>query len=624
VGACVDWIGGVSEGGARVSVQASVSRNLINLSASRIPRLKVGGFLVGTISHSEVGTPPANVPRDIVNITAANVGALNFATGIRVFDGELQNLNVAGTPAAGGNPFVPGNLLAGVTCFNTASVGTITVTGVYVGSMSTNSGNVGLIDVRQHLGGSITTTNGNITEVRVGTSTFLGTLGVALDANGMLRPANATISAGGSANIGSISATGDILGTITAGGRITTEVRANGAIAAVNAAGQFEFGLIRANGGNIALVATGTDLIADIQTPAGALTTATIGRDLFSNITSRDSCDRIDVIRDSYGNILLSKGLSATGQIHVGRTLQTAGRITLNSSSAFTGGVGLAGQVILNSNNLSGAFSGQVRIPQGGGTPDTVISQAAYPATVASLGGGSVGVVSYIRHDADCSPVSNGVRLLPVFFAPSPIRVAFYGPVLDSSLGGAAPVKIEWDMNGMWLPVDQFFSVSLSGRQVVIAPASGTTQTSIPAGRFRVTPRNAELICGGLTVTPPPISFEYFFRLFPDCNGNSIADPDDFISGFSQDCNHNGVPDSCDISSGASVDANSDGIPDECSGVNCPADFNGDRVLDPDDLADYIGCYFGTPQCSGADFYGDGVVDPDDLADFITAFFAGC
>ena len=323
-------------------------------------------------------------------------------------------------------------------------------------------------------------------------------------------------------------------------------------------------------------------------------------------------------------SVVLTAGTFLAGQIHVGRTLQTAGRITLNSSSAFTGGVGLAGQVILNSNNLSGAFSGQVRIPQGGGTPDTVISQAAYPATVASLGGGSVGVVSYIRHDADCSPVSNGVRLLPVFFAPSPIRVAFYGPVLDSSLGGAAPVKIEWDMNGMWLPVDQFFSVSLSGRQVVIAPASGTTQTSIPAGRFRVTPRNAELICGGLTVTPPPISFEYFFRLFPDCNGNSIADPDDFISGFSQDCNHNGVPDSCDISSGASVDANSDGIPDECSGVNCPADFNGDRVLDPDDLADYIGCYFGTPQCSGADFNGDGVVDPDDLADFITAFFAGC
>jgi len=60
------------------------------------------------------------------------------------------------------------------------------------------------------------------------------------------------------------------------------------------------------------------------------------------------------------------------------------------------------------------------------------------------------------------------------------------------------------------------------------------------------------------------------------------------------------------------------------TGTNpCPADFNADGTLDPDDLADYITAFFFQPPASGSDFNGDGVTDPDDLADFITAFFAG-
>jgi len=56
----------------------------------------------------------------------------------------------------------------------------------------------------------------------------------------------------------------------------------------------------------------------------------------------------------------------------------------------------------------------------------------------------------------------------------------------------------------------------------------------------------------------------------------------------------------------------------------CLADFNCDGALDPDDLADYITCYFSTPPCAPADFNADGLTDPDDLADFITDFFSGC
>ncbi len=57
----------------------------------------------------------------------------------------------------------------------------------------------------------------------------------------------------------------------------------------------------------------------------------------------------------------------------------------------------------------------------------------------------------------------------------------------------------------------------------------------------------------------------------------------------------------------------------------CTADFNLDGNLDPDDLADYIACYFASPSpCEAADFNADTNIDPDDLSDYIAAYFAGC
>ena len=53
-------------------------------------------------------------------------------------------------------------------------------------------------------------------------------------------------------------------------------------------------------------------------------------------------------------------------------------------------------------------------------------------------------------------------------------------------------------------------------------------------------------------------------------------------------------------------------------------DFDRSGTIDPDDLADYIGAFFSQPPGAGADFNNDGVVDPDDLADYIGAFFSGC
>ncbi|MGD9689419.1 MAG: hypothetical protein AB7K52_07580 [Phycisphaerales bacterium] len=57
----------------------------------------------------------------------------------------------------------------------------------------------------------------------------------------------------------------------------------------------------------------------------------------------------------------------------------------------------------------------------------------------------------------------------------------------------------------------------------------------------------------------------------------------------------------------------------------CPADFNQDGNVDPDDLGDFINCFFAVPSCPGADFNQDGNIDPDDLGDYINTFFGpGC
>ncbi len=53
----------------------------------------------------------------------------------------------------------------------------------------------------------------------------------------------------------------------------------------------------------------------------------------------------------------------------------------------------------------------------------------------------------------------------------------------------------------------------------------------------------------------------------------------------------------------------------------CPTDFNGDGNVDPDDLSDFIACFFEAPPCSRADLNGDGNADPDDLSDYIGLFF---
>lgn len=52
-----------------------------------------------------------------------------------------------------------------------------------------------------------------------------------------------------------------------------------------------------------------------------------------------------------------------------------------------------------------------------------------------------------------------------------------------------------------------------------------------------------------------------------------------------------------------------------------PLDFNGDGLVNIDDISDYITAYFSVPPDPRTDFNGDGFINVDDVSDFITAYF---
>ena len=124
------------------------------------------------------------------------------------------------------------------------------------------------------------------------------------------------------------------------------------------------------------------------------------------------------------------------------------------------------------------------------------------------------------------------------------------------------------------------------------------------------------LACGGLSAVRVRLGYT---ELFPDCNGNLVADTEDFCSGFSLDCNGNRRPDECDIAVGASNDVDRDGVPDECQPdcnndgrpdafqilVGEESDCNGNALPDECDL--YTGGV-------SVDCNGNGVPDECDIA----------
>ncbi len=169
-------------------------------------------------------------------------------------------------------------------------------------------------------------------------------------------------------------------------------------------------------------------------------------------------------------------------------------------------------------------------------------------------------------------------------------------------------------------PARTYFFADWAGK-VWTANHTGNTLTGI-------TSRQTELLPTGATSLGTTVDFgedqygELYWVSWATSTGAVYKIEPRTLNG--PDCNGNGKPDDCDIAKGVSLDVNHNGVPDECDPPQCVADFNHDTMVDPDDLGDYINCYFSNPPCAQAEINADGSVNPDDLGDFINLYFLGC
>jgi formylglycine-generating enzyme required for sulfatase activity len=106
-----------------------------------------------------------------------------------------------------------------------------------------------------------------------------------------------------------------------------------------------------------------------------------------------------------------------------------------------------------------------------------------------------------------------------------------------------------------------------------------------------------------------------------DVNGCGPADWNLSLIEWSADCNNDGIVDYGQILNGQLLDTNGDGVPDVCEVDPCPADVNGNGVVNGVDLAAVL-CAWETDGESegGADVNGDGTVNGQDLAFVLSAW----
>jgi len=126
----------------------------------------------------------------------------------------------------------------------------------------------------------------------------------------------------------------------------------------------------------------------------------------------------------------------------------------------------------------------------------------------------------------------------------------------------------------------------------ILGDGDSTTIRFIPSSA--VNSSNCE--AGGLW-----IRMEYVADAPFDCTGSGRDDTCDIALGLVEDLDGNGIPDCCEL-----------GIP--CFPNACPADINGDGVVNGADIAILLGAWGPAGSSGTADLNGDGVVNGADLA----------
>lgn len=360
----------------------------------------------------------------------------------------------------------------------------------------------------------------------------------------------------------------------------------------------------------------------------------------------------------TYGNLsgggvvlALNGGLTTTGQVFIGNTL--GGTITLPAPGG--GNPGLAGQIIINADDMSGTWNGQVKIGTGGGAIDIPPSPTSsfhgrYAHLPSELGGGSIGLAPFQLHEEACTPIHDDpTPSLSSIFNPNaepcgsdyPIVIRSYGPITkDDEASWMQTIKVEATTDGFdcgWQEVSSVFTAILhpdpteGGRALVLKKANASMKD--PARlRYRVIPRNGDyaILCKDVGTTSPlevtwPVNCE-----------NETTEAEAYLFELIYDCNSNCVEDSIDIANDPTLDDGDDkaldGIIDDCQDGGCHAcDIStdpfdptvGDGMIDLADLVSFLTLWqpnIGHPDPNGladGDYLVDNVVDLADLIKFL-------
>ncbi|TVS01096.1 MAG: hypothetical protein EA423_10480 [Phycisphaerales bacterium] len=242
----------------------------------------------------------------------------------------------------------------------------------------------------------------------------------------------------------------------------------------------------------------------------------------------------------------------------------------------------LSGQIIINEQNLTppGMWGGVVNLPSTlPGGPITIgpnepspFDSPLYGVPSATVGGGSIGLAPFGINIADTDGANSCLD-------PESVVIHHYGPVY--AVGSNPPVKVFALDGTVEVEVTSDFTISvdddpftLDRTVTVTLPPNTTFQDDYP----------------GLCIVPvrAPETGYSVLRCALVQGGPPVAD-----WSFSQmhDC-------------------------------DCPADLNGDGVVDADDFFLYLSLFAdGDPL---ADINGDGVIDADDFFAYLTLFAAGC
>lgn len=306
-----------------------------------------------------------------------------------------------------------------------------------------------------------------------------------------------------------------------------------------------------------------------------------------------------------------------------------AGRIRFASANS------LGGQVIINAgadNPVHGSWVGPVLFGEDQNPLLTLSPVPHYTQTSNQIGGGSVGLVPYGLHQADCSPMNGTVANPAAVLVHTDLSVTgptlrWYGPVQDAS---GRPASIQISMNGEWVSADKLFesTVNPAGDPYQARSVRFDPLENVPPvlGLYRIIRRPGGLSCAGTTATSAPDVdyFEYYFRLVPDCNGNGMVDPDEIGQQGASDCQSNGVLDCYEIFLAPYLDRDGLNGIDSCPPYYCSTDFDHDGHIRPADVALFVATWVqdlaqGT---LNSDFDLNGVIQPADIALFISTWFA--